>query len=247
MGVVISPGDLRGDAKSEALAGGALILAWCGDAIGDKFLEAEAGVTVTHIDSYTIDDRFFEAARLDAEESQKRREERGRDREPREQRGAPEESSEATSEGQASASPESAAPPTSIGSEEGDEGGDRDEGDEGEEGDEDLEAAEGMDLDGPRPVFKIEWRLRVVHEARCDKGARVLDLDIAFEGFCAEQTHLLREEASGGAVALRRTDGERPREHPEAALLIHDAESEICLVTQAPPFVPQRMDLTGQA
>ncbi|KFE66884.1 HTH domain-containing protein [Hyalangium minutum] len=80
VGLLVSAGDVRGDARSEAQASGALVMLWCGDALGEKFLDAKTAVTVTQVELFDIDDRFFEAARLDAEEAQKRREERQREK-----------------------------------------------------------------------------------------------------------------------------------------------------------------------
>lgn len=80
VGLLVSAGDVRGDARSEAQASGALVMLWCGDALGEKFLEAKTAVTVTQVELFDIDERFFEAARLDAEEAQKRREERQREK-----------------------------------------------------------------------------------------------------------------------------------------------------------------------
>jgi hypothetical protein len=80
VGLVVSAGDVRGDARSEAQASGALVMLWCGDALGEKFLEAQAGVTVTQVELFDIDERFFEVAKLEAEEAQKRREERQKEK-----------------------------------------------------------------------------------------------------------------------------------------------------------------------
>ncbi|WP_426746540.1 restriction endonuclease [Myxococcus faecalis] len=84
VGLLVSAGDVRGDARTEAQASGSLVMLWCGDALGEKFLEAETAVTVTRVELYEIDERFFEAAKLDAEEAQKRREERQREKQSRE-------------------------------------------------------------------------------------------------------------------------------------------------------------------
>ncbi|WP_240356262.1 HTH domain-containing protein [Myxococcus eversor] len=80
VGLLVSAGDVRGDARTEAQASGSLVMLWCGDALGEKFLEAETAVTVTRVELYEVDERFFEAAKLDAEEAQKRREERQREK-----------------------------------------------------------------------------------------------------------------------------------------------------------------------
>ncbi len=80
LGLIISAGDARGDAKSEATGDGALVLLWCGDALAEKFFEAEVGVTVNRIELFEVDEAFFTQAKLDAEEASKRREERHRER-----------------------------------------------------------------------------------------------------------------------------------------------------------------------
>ncbi len=90
VGLLVSAGDVRGDARAEAQATGALVMLWCGDALGEKFLEAKTAVTVTQVELFDIDERFFEAARLDAEEAQKRREERQREKQARGEEEAPE-------------------------------------------------------------------------------------------------------------------------------------------------------------
>ncbi len=90
VGLLVSAGDVRGDARSEAQASGALVMLWCGDALGEKFLEAKTAVTVTQVELFDIDDRFFEAARLDAEEAQRRREERQREKKQGREEGAEE-------------------------------------------------------------------------------------------------------------------------------------------------------------
>ncbi|WP_338866627.1 HTH domain-containing protein [Myxococcus stipitatus] len=87
VGLLVSAGDVRGDARTEAQASGSLVMLWCGDALGEKFLEAETAVTVTRVELYEVDERFFEAAKLDAEEAQKRREERQREKQSREDEG----------------------------------------------------------------------------------------------------------------------------------------------------------------
>ncbi|AGC45103.1 hypothetical protein MYSTI_03797 [Myxococcus stipitatus DSM 14675] len=87
VGLLVTAGDVRGDARTEAQASGSLVMLWCGDALGEKFLEAETAVTVTRVELYEVDERFFEAAKLDAEEAQKRREERQREKQTREDEG----------------------------------------------------------------------------------------------------------------------------------------------------------------
>lgn len=175
VGLLVSAGDVRGDARAEAQASGALVMLWCGDALGEKFLEAKTAVTVTQVELFDVDERFFEAARLDAEEAQKRREER--QREKQQARGDEEESEKpekpprkarppaAESEREESASAEepkaaeaeeersvAAAPPAApaeslSASEEDEEEGDE----EGEGEDEDLEAASAFVAGAGRP------------------------------------------------------------------------------------------------
>ncbi|MGE6758816.1 HTH domain-containing protein [Corallococcus interemptor] len=87
VGLLVSAGEVRGDARSEAQANGSLVMLWCGDALGEKFLEAKTAVTVTQVELYDIDERFFEAAKLDAEEAQRRREERKSEKQAREEGG----------------------------------------------------------------------------------------------------------------------------------------------------------------
>jgi restriction endonuclease Mrr len=80
VGLLLSPGDVRGDARAEAQSQGALVMLWCSEGLAEKFFEAKVGVTVQHIELYDVDERFFEQAKLDAEESRARREERHRER-----------------------------------------------------------------------------------------------------------------------------------------------------------------------
>ncbi|MFP2913666.1 restriction endonuclease, partial [Pyxidicoccus sp. 3LFB2] len=100
VGLLVSAGDVRADARTEAQASGSLVMLWCGDALGEKFLEAETAVTVTRVELYEVDEKFFEAAKLDAEEAQKRREERQREKQARG------EGEEASTETAAAATPE---------------------------------------------------------------------------------------------------------------------------------------------
>jgi hypothetical protein len=87
VGLLACAGDVRGDARTEAQASGSLVMLWCGDALGEKFLEAKAAVTVTTVELYDVDERFFEVAKLEAEEAQKRREERQREKQARAEEG----------------------------------------------------------------------------------------------------------------------------------------------------------------
>ncbi|MFZ5468336.1 MAG: HTH domain-containing protein [Myxococcota bacterium] len=125
LGLLCCPGDVRGDAKSEAVGGGSLVFLWCGDALGEKFLEAGCGVSRQEVALFEMDERFFEQARIDAEEARARREERHREREQ----------GRLETAGGAPMSPEGA--PTAPAPVEEEGAG----GEEGEEGDEDLEAA----------------------------------------------------------------------------------------------------------
>ncbi|MBN9684971.1 MULTISPECIES: HTH domain-containing protein [unclassified Corallococcus] len=98
VGLLVSAGEVRGDARSEAQASGSLVMLWCGDALGEKFLEAKTAVTVTQVELYDIDERFFEAAKLDAEEAQRRREERKSEKQAREEGGGEVEAAATTTE-----------------------------------------------------------------------------------------------------------------------------------------------------
>ncbi len=80
VGLLLSAQELRADARAEAQNSGALVLLWCGDALGDKFLEAKVGVRSAQLELYELDEAFFEQARKDGEEAQRRREERQRHR-----------------------------------------------------------------------------------------------------------------------------------------------------------------------
>jgi ribonuclease E len=80
VGLLACAGEARGDARTEAQASGSLVMLWCGDALGEKFLEARSAVSVTTVELFDVDERFFEVAKLEAEEAQKRREERQREK-----------------------------------------------------------------------------------------------------------------------------------------------------------------------
>ncbi len=80
MGLVLASGDARGESRSEAVAQPALVLLWCGEGLADKFLEAHAGVRVTHAELYEVDPAFFQSAARVAAEVRERREERRRER-----------------------------------------------------------------------------------------------------------------------------------------------------------------------
>jgi hypothetical protein len=84
VGLILGAGDVRGDARGEAQSLGALVMLWCGEALGDKFLEARSGVAVTEVPLFEIDETFFARVKLEADESRLRRQERARDRQTRE-------------------------------------------------------------------------------------------------------------------------------------------------------------------
>lgn len=151
VGLLVSAGEARGDARTEAQASGALVMLWCGDALGEKFLEAKTAVSITQVELFDIDERFFEAAKLDADEAQRRREERQREKQKGEPGGKEASSRRAEESGQdkeqelaeepkpieaevRESSLSAVPPPPPPEDEEGEEGDD-----EGE--DEDLEAA----------------------------------------------------------------------------------------------------------
>ncbi len=80
LGLVLASGDARGEARSEAVAPAGLVLLWCGEGLADKFLEAHAGVRVTHGELFEMDPLFFQSAARVAAEVKERREERRRER-----------------------------------------------------------------------------------------------------------------------------------------------------------------------
>lgn len=84
--LLISPGEVRGDARNEAQAHGHLVFLWCGEALAEKFFEAATGVIVHKVELFEPDEAFFEQARLDADQARQRREERQRQK-PREEPG----------------------------------------------------------------------------------------------------------------------------------------------------------------
>jgi hypothetical protein len=136
VGLLIGAGDPRGDAKSEALSGGALVFLWCGEGLAEQFFEAQIGVKVQTIELYEIDEAFFETARHDAEEARARREERHAERERGEPASEPRQSAEQPHlEAATMPEAEGAAPAEALGAE-GDEG--EGEGEEGEEGDDEV-------------------------------------------------------------------------------------------------------------
>jgi len=86
VGLVVSPGDLRGDGRAEAQSHGSLTMVWSGEALGDKFIEAKAGVTSSQIEVFEVDETFFSSAKVEADEARRRRDERIRERQAREGR-----------------------------------------------------------------------------------------------------------------------------------------------------------------
>ncbi len=79
--LLVSAADLRGEARSEAQGTAGLpVVLWCGEALADRFLDAKTAVSTTQIELFEIDDRFFTNAQVEAEEAQRRREERTRER-----------------------------------------------------------------------------------------------------------------------------------------------------------------------
>ncbi|MBX7100946.1 MAG: restriction endonuclease, partial [Myxococcaceae bacterium] len=86
LGIVVAPGDVRGDAKSEALSG-ALTFLWCGEGLADQFFDAEVGVIAQKLTLCEVDEAFFAEAARSAEEAKLRREERRNEREQEERGG----------------------------------------------------------------------------------------------------------------------------------------------------------------
>ncbi len=78
--LLLTSGEARGDARSEALSGGPMVMLWCGDALSEKFFDASVGVSVIRLELFELEESFFEQAKKDAEDATKRREERHRDR-----------------------------------------------------------------------------------------------------------------------------------------------------------------------
>ncbi|MEN9797602.1 MAG: hypothetical protein RL653_1298 [Pseudomonadota bacterium] len=81
VGLLLTPADVRGDARSEAQAQGALALVWGGEALAEKFIEAKTGVTVQVVELFELDERFFEQVKQEGDEAAHRREVRARERE----------------------------------------------------------------------------------------------------------------------------------------------------------------------
>ena len=120
--LLIATGDLRSDARSEALSG-APVHVWAGDGLAEKFLESHTGVRVVSLELFELDSAFFEEAARGAEESRRRREERRHEREERAERPEP---SEVTEPAEASTADEEQG-----GEEEGDDEGPEETGPEG--------------------------------------------------------------------------------------------------------------------
>lgn len=148
VGLLLTPGEARGDARSEATTGGALTFLWCGDQLAEKFFEAEVGVHVTRVELFEIDDAFFDQARADAEESQKRRDERQRDRGDVRREPATDEVAASAEPAPGPKSDEAplAAESSPVAASEAE--GDDDEGDDDDEGPETEPGAEGVSADG---------------------------------------------------------------------------------------------------
>jgi hypothetical protein len=186
LGLIISAGEARGDARTEALGGGALVMLWAGDALSERFFEAEVGVTVARVELFDIDEAFFEQARVDGEEAQKRREERHREKEQRdgpastrEEReaqasGSDDEAGEAAEAGRVPAATPTQAPAPASAVEaqrapaaEGD-----DEGDEGDDEGPEEGGAEGAPAEGGEAGEGGRRRRRRRRRRRSRGGAR---------------------------------------------------------------------------
>ncbi len=81
VGLLCSTGDLRGDARGDALGGGSPIMVYAGEGLAEKFFEAEVGVESHRLSLVSIDDTFFDAVAIEAQEHLKRRELRREERE----------------------------------------------------------------------------------------------------------------------------------------------------------------------
>lgn len=81
LALLASPADLRGEARSEAQSNASPpVILWCGEALADRFLDGKTAVWTTPIELFEINDRFFVTAQTEAEEAQRRREDRTRER-----------------------------------------------------------------------------------------------------------------------------------------------------------------------
>ncbi|MCL2178042.1 MAG: HTH domain-containing protein [Proteobacteria bacterium] len=81
LGMLCSAGDLRGEARSEALQNGEPpIMLWCGDALAEKFLEMGLGVQKHVIEFFELDEAFFEKLQDEVAAMYAKREARLRER-----------------------------------------------------------------------------------------------------------------------------------------------------------------------
>lgn len=80
LALLLATGDLRSDARSEALSGGTPVFVWAGEGLAEKFLESHTGVRAVSLELFELDPGFFDDAARGAEESRRRREERHRER-----------------------------------------------------------------------------------------------------------------------------------------------------------------------
>src|SRR5262249_33398163 len=151
--LLIATGELRSDARSEAL-NGAPVHVWAGEGLAEKFLESHSGVRVVALELFELDRAFFEDCARGAEESRRRREERHREREERSTR------------------PEPAAPAEAAGEDE-DAGGDEEGDDEGPEetGPEAAAGAEGAPGEPGSGERKRRRRRRRGRRGRGREGA----------------------------------------------------------------------------
>lgn len=155
LGLLLTAGEARGDAKSDATQG-ALVLLWCGEGLADKFLEVELGVEATRHVVYELDEAFFEQVKADGVEAERRREERHRDRPPRDEgQGSGETAAADGSAPAASGAPPEVAAGGAAGADEGEgpddgEGGEDDGDAEQGEGGAEAAAGEGASAEGGR-------------------------------------------------------------------------------------------------
>src|SRR5258707_14650247 len=109
--LLASAADLRGEARSEAqgTAGLPVVLS-CGAGLADRFLDAKTAVSTIQVELFEINDRFFSNAQLEAEEAQRRREERTRERHRPEHAAASDVSGATEEISEAATSPQNGAP-----------------------------------------------------------------------------------------------------------------------------------------
>src|SRR5258707_11425550 len=109
--LLASAADLRGEARSEAQGtAGLSVVLWCGEALADRFLDAKTAVSTIQVELFEINDRFFSNAQLEAEEAQRRREERTRERHRPEHAAASDVSGATEEISEAATSPQNGAP-----------------------------------------------------------------------------------------------------------------------------------------